>query len=329
MQTIEFSERLANIIKTLQADAILQQLTVILREPAIVIHTDVNSGNIRANFPALLFKANANLQALSNDPFNKQIISSLGFEEVFNVQSLATMVTAVNATDNTSQIRAHSSYHPLFTALLIGLKNLYAFQKTIDTLLIQPSKKAIGEGESALEFEIIDFGNGIAMERFENMLKTIHSLHDTVARALELEGRLAIAYLDSGSNSIISIKSDHRIIDSLRKLISEIWDKIRFGKFDNMHRKLEAAEAGLKFVELVDAQQTAGKISPDAAAQLKHLAIAETINLFEKGTSLREIQTQTTIDNRSLLLEKFEIKQIGTGTAIESNKPESSPKTNS
>jgi hypothetical protein len=50
---------------------------------------------------------------------------------------------------------------------------------------------------------------------------------------------------------------------------------------------------------------------------IKHLAISETINLFGKATSLREIQTQTTLDNRSLLLEKFDIKQIEAGPSSE------------
>ena len=321
MQTVEFNQRLANILKSLHLDELLVQLDLILNKNPVNV-TPPHS-QIRARFPEIIFQTKANLHSLASDPFNKQIIDSLGLNQIFESIPLSQMITAVNSLPDTYAIRQNTSYYHVFCSLFMALNSLQRFQQTVQKFMIQPNIEVVAEGEAALEFEIVDVGNrGIDMERFEAVIKSIHSLHDTMARALEINGRLAIAYLDSGSNSIICIKSDHRIIDSIKKLVIEVWDKIRFGKYDAMHRKLEAAEAGIKFIELVDEKEKSGKMNPEAAAQLKHLAISETVNLFGKATSLREIQTQTTLDNRSLLLDKFDIKQIEAGTSSTETSPQ-------
>jgi len=322
VQTVEFNERLTNIFKSLQLDFLLDQLKTVIHGTPI----NLPNSSVRNGFAGLVFNTKANLQALSTDLQNKEIISALGLEKVFESKPLGEMITAVNSSNDTNAIRSNSHYYHIFAELYIALDNLKRFEETVNKFLIVPKISVDNKEESALEFEIIDVGRGITMDRFEAVLKSIHSLHDTMARALEINGRLAIAFLDSGSNSIVSIKSDGRIIDALRKLVTEVWDRIRFGKYDTLERKLEAAEAGLKFVQFVDEKEKVGALNPATAAQLKHQAVSEVIGLFGNGTSLREIQTQTTLDNRSLLLDKFDVKLIEAGSTAEKTEPQKGTK---
>src|SRR5882672_4214672 len=152
MQTVEFNERLTNILKTLQLEGILGQLQLILFLPNPVNVLDVNNGSIRQNFPKLIFQTNANLQALSADAQNKEIISTLGLSQVFAPEALGLMITAVNSCGDTHAIRQNTAYYRLFCDLSSALNNLKRFQQTVEKFLIQPNIAVVSEGETALEF---------------------------------------------------------------------------------------------------------------------------------------------------------------------------------
>jgi hypothetical protein len=199
MQTVEFSERLTNILTTLQIKEILWLLDLILHKQPLNVAVAFSTisqqaaqagqaspvlalpatETIKSSFPKIVFQTKANLHSLSVDPFNREIISSLGLNQVFEAQPLGEMITAVNSCPDTHAIRQNTHFYHIFCELFSALSNLQRFQLTIGKFLIQPNITSIAEGEAALEFEIIDVGNrGIDMERLEAILKSIHSLHD-------------------------------------------------------------------------------------------------------------------------------------------------------
>jgi hypothetical protein len=68
-------------------------------------------------------------------------------------------------------------------------------------------------------------------------------------------------------------------------------------------------------VAFVEKQRAKGLLPPDAANQLKRSAITETIDLFQAGATITDIQDQDAFDNRSLLLASIDVKLLGQGEA--------------
>jgi hypothetical protein len=324
MQTIAFEEHLSEISLRLR----FKELTKMIEEILFSAGPATQLAHYRDRFATLAFQAANELAALNKDEPKKKIISHLGVDHVLNPTDLGMMITALNSQAQCEHIRTNSDAFRRFFQLFYKLSSLEKFHYTVKELLVLPNK-ASEPNDAIIEFEVIDVGDrGISFDRFEAILKSIHHIHDSVARGLEIEGRLAIAYLDSGSNSIVSIKSDGKIIDGIRRLISEIWDRIRFGKYHKLERKLEAAEAGISFVEMIEQKQKDGKMDHEFASKLKHSVISETISLFGKAATLREIQIETTLDNRKLLIERLDVKLLEAGTDSQDKKiPEAEPET--
>ena len=311
MQTVAFAEALSKIC----AETRLDNLSKLLGSMISGFGTGMEQRNYAGNFSALAFAAVSQIKSLANEPSVNPIIQALELESILQPELLGVAIGAVNGTPNIGELRKRNDVISIMCRIKESLDAVLRFRTAVDTLLILPSKQSIEQVEASLEFEIVDLHNrGIGFDRFRAILASIQALHDTVARALEVEGRLAIAYLDSGSNSIISIKSNEKIVAGMRKLIGDIWDRIRFNGIQKFERKLEAAEEAIEFVEMIEQKQKEGKIDAAFASQLKHVAVKDTLNLFGKGATLREINTEAKVDNQRLLIDRIDVKLLEQGS---------------
>jgi hypothetical protein len=309
MNSTTFYEKSTAISHELNLGRIRELLSTFVLDP-----TNVALEKLKGEWVSLLLNTRTALVLLAKDEQNKAISEAFGLAEFFDDASVGHMITVVRSHATTGEIRGNSNYFSLFFTFYARLMEFQRMLDAFGKLVIDARNEGKMESEDLLSFELADYNNsGIDIDRLRHALDLIHRLHDTVARVGERDSRLVVAYLDSGSNSFITVKADINVINDLRQLIIDVWDRIRFGRENALEKKLQAATAGIKFVELVEAQEKAKAIDPNAAAQLKRAAINDTIALFDTGGSIVDVHVTTVIDNRALLRDAVRLKELGAG----------------
>jgi len=122
-----------------------------------------------------------------------------------------------------------------------------------------------------------------------------------------------VAYVDSGSDLLIGFQCAKVLVDIMRGLFAEFWEKVKFQPFDDFQKKIGALSAGLTFVGQVKTQVDNQAISEVDARVLTHRVLAEMTTLVGIGASLPQDEVVETVDNRKLLSEKRGIKLLGQG----------------
>jgi hypothetical protein len=320
MNSTTFYDKSVHILSQLNVGPILEITDRILAPPNVPL------GDSQEKLPSLLLRIKATLTLLNEDPENHAIINAFKLPEIFADRAIAEMIAAVRHNTTSNGISSNDLVRRVFSLFHSRLQRLQEFLEAFNKLVIQPREHVADDTEELLSFDLPDYNDdGLDIERLRDVLELIQRLHDNIARATETESRVTIAYLDSGSNSLITVKAKIRVIDELRQLIIDVWDRIRFGKAEAYTRKLEAATAGVRFVEFIDQQQKAGKIDPAAASQFKHVAISDAVSLFEKGASVTEVQRDTVINNRELLRAAVVVKELEDGPAPRALSPRDVP----
>ena len=313
MQTTVFFEKLSEIVSTLGTGELEAFVSRVLTGP-----NQTTQHGLMKNFSTLIFGARSKLDQLALEGDNKLLIDMLQLRAVFDDQRLADMIAALSAAPNTEAIRNTPASYRLFFGFQALLANLGTFRESLSKLVIEPRRADIGPGEETLSFEILDLtGKGIVFDRLQSILTTIGSLHNIIAHAVGTETTLSVAYLDSGSNSLIAVKSDGKSIGEFRKLLLGVWDRIRFRKYVDYEKKIEAVGQGLDLIAKIDAQERSGTLDRNTAEQFKHVAIRDSLALFGQGATLKEIESDTTIDNRALLLDNIDTKLLPERTEVE------------
>jgi len=267
--------------------------------------------NSKEQFSELIFEARSRIDALKTDPETALVLDKLSIPAIFETARLSRMLSAMQTVSDTHNLRQQVAHYLDFYQVFSGLVGIKTFRDTLYALVIKPHEQTQSPEEKLLEFEIIDPGNvGIGFDRFRAVLTEIEALHETTSRCLDISAHIAIAYLDSGSNTLIAIKTDGKLIDSIRRLIIDIWDRFRFGKYAEMEKTLQSAEAGIEFITLINQKEKDGLLDPAVAAQFRYQAIHASLSLFETGATLKEIQVDTTIDNRALLVGSVNTKLL-------------------
>ena len=122
MQSTVFYERLKQILDALDVDGFVRTLYPILIEAP-----NVGLSSTRNELPAQLFKARSTLDALSEDPENKQIISQLGLRDIFSDGALANMITTIGTTNDAHSLRNNAIAFQLLLHVLFSFRDISKF----------------------------------------------------------------------------------------------------------------------------------------------------------------------------------------------------------
>ena len=305
MQATEFSTALSRII----TETKLQQVAALLIR--VLTGENISASNLHDSFPKAVFSARSELDALKKDPTLLNVIQTLAIDDPLEPVRLGRILRALHSFSSTHELRANQAAFQDFYTVWVGIRDLMQFSRGFKTLVIDHRLGEIEPDESTLEFEIVDPGNnGIALQRLEEILKSLHELHDLVARLLDCDAALIVVALDSGSNSLITFKSDGKVVDYLRKFFLDVWDKLRYRNLEDASKLLKTATEGIQFLDLIAQKEREKVLNPQEAAQFRHLAVKETLGLFGKGVTLKELQQAEVVSHTTLLVEKMEVKYL-------------------
>jgi len=202
-----------------------------------------------------------------------------------------------------------------------SLRNL---DKSCSELLEKEKLEPAKSPEDVLELQLIDYdGLGIEPIRLTRFVTTLIKLHANVARILGVTEDLRLIYFDSGSALLIGVLCAKTVMDAIKTLLDEWWDKIRFRQLDTFERKMEAVSKGLTVLETVKHSVESHVINADEGRILTTRVLREVDQLIGLGASLPVSDDVEKIDHVQLLLQKRDIKLLGSGPTNEETEPDS------
>jgi hypothetical protein len=197
-----------------------------------------------------------------------------------------------------------------------SLSSLVSVKNTCVQLLETEKIPPQSPGSEVIELRLLDYDRtGVENERVQQFFTSLARLHAILSQFLNVtDSQLKVAYLDSGSDLLVGFQCAKALVDMIRGLFTEFWEKVKFQPFDAFEKKIDALSAGLAFVGQVKAQVDSQAITEIDARVLTHRIMAEMTILVGIGASLPQDEVVETVDNRKLLAEKRGIKLLGSGS---------------
>ncbi len=314
MQALQYTRALKRIVQDMKVVELLKLLDPLLGTANVAI-----AEGQKQLFAQLLFGSRAAYERLAEDPTAKKIMRSLDVGSVYDPTRLSNLMVSFKSTPNSATIWTSEFFR--FHALLGSLRNL---DKSCSELLEKEKLEPAKSPEDVLELQLIDYdGLGIEPIRLTRFVTNLIKLHANVARILGVTEDLRLIYFDSGSALLIGVLCAKTVMDAIKTLLDEWWDKIRFRQLDTFERKMEAVSKGLTVLETVKHSVESHVINADEGRILTTRVLREVDQLIGLGASLPVSDDVEKIDHVQLLLQKRDIKLLGSGPTNEETEPDS------
>jgi len=311
MQTLQFTRSLAEIVKLLKAEEIVNFLAAYLNISQNVPLSVADKGR----FSTLVFDSYAGYQDLLKNTRTSEIIRQLELGAIYDTARMGRMVSSFNNAPASTNLFGNVEVFTELAHFREQLRTLVVLEKGCNVLLQQEKIGKNALGSATLEIQLIDYeGKGIEPSRLSLLVETLVDLHALLAEILEIkEDILKLKYLDSGSDFILAIEAAAKIIESLRELFGEVWSKIIFWKYEKHDRKLDSIAKSLTIIGHVEGMAAAGQIPREKAANLSARLLKDVDKLIGIGATLPLGDRGVEVDQRERLIEMREVKLLGNG----------------
>jgi hypothetical protein len=317
MQTLQFTRALREIVKELKVAELIGFLG-----PFVTTGTNNQiTDGVKDHFSTLLFGSHSGFERLAANATASKILRSLKVDTIYDPARMGKLLSALTVGATYQNIWANPPMFAEFHGFLDSLRSLADLEKTCTELLEKERVGNVAASDGILELQLIDHeGMAITPHRLALFISGITKLHTDLARIHGISGdQVKFTYFDSGSDLLVGIQCAKIIVDSLRTLLGEWWDKIKFRSYENFDKKLEAVSKSLTVMESVQEAVKKNVIDEETGNLLKTRVLLEVDRLVGIGATLPLQESKETVDQRSLLLEHRDVKLLGSGEGVESN----------
>jgi hypothetical protein len=317
MQTLHFTRTLREIVMELKVAELIGILTPFVTTGG---NNPIAEG-VKDQFSTLLFGSHAGFERLAQNATASKILSSLKVNAIYEPARMGKLLSTVQVGGNYQNIWGNPTSFAEFYSFLDSLRSLADLEKTCSELLEAERVGKVAASDGILELLLIDHeGMAITPNRLAVFISGITKLHTDLALIHGVSGdQLRFTYFDSGSDLVVGIQCAKIIVESLKTLLGEWWDKIKFRSFDKFDKKMDAVSKSLTVMESVQEAVNKNVINQETGDLLKTHVLIEVDRLVGIGATLPLQEEEEKIDQRELLLEHRDMKLLGSGEGVESD----------
>lgn len=308
MQALQYTRTLTTIVQEMKSEELLRFIDPLLRG-SITLNPQTKD-----QFSSFLFTSRAGYERLLQDPPTAKVLHSLRIGEIYEPARLGRLINAVATAQNAAPLQLNSEFVEFYALV----QSLVTVQQSCSQLLEKEKLLPAKNLDELLELQLVDYdGTGIEAPRLERFVLLLRQLHTNFARIFDIKGdHLIFVYFDSGSDLVVALQCAKVILDAIKNLLGEWWDRIRFREFETFEKKMAAVSQGLSVATAVQEAVEKQVLDQEAANLLKTRVIREVDRLIGLGVSLPLYEMEN-LDQRQLLLEKRDTKLLGSGTPPE------------
>ena len=312
MQSIDYLKNLERII----ADLELQGIHKILQDMLLTPNDRAIGNNEKVVLPKLLLETQGKFQNLIKDPEIMRTANSIMLADFYNAKTISTMITLVNSVVNIDEIRNNRKHLPVFYSVYIRIDILLNLYKSLTELFFHEKMPDMDDSLATIEIEIADFQkDGMPLNVVIEMLSSTQKIYDAISNVIQVKhSNIRIAFFDSGSGLNISFVGVADVIKELRLSMIEFWERVKFLKFDENKKEIDAIKDTLSITKMLTEQISGGILTNEDGKRIKRIVIENLSALVKNGALLKELSSETTpYQNKELLLEKRAVPLLEPG----------------
>lgn len=316
MQTLEFTRALGEIAAGLKVHELIKILA-----PWLAMDSGTGVSEIDKNqFVSLILESHSGYDRLLKSEGTRKILSGLHLQELYEPTRMRRLLVGVSNSSNTQQIRGSATE---FYSFFEALRSIARLEATSKDLLETEKVGEVPASDSLLALQVVDYdGQGIEPSRLIRVTEILTDLHMNLARMLDIHNdKLTFKYFDSGSDIIMAIQAAKAIIEALGPLLLQWWDKRRFQDHETYDKDMDALSKGLDLMTKTQETVTKGVLTDEEAKILKARVFQGIDDLIGLGATL-PLRGNAEVDQRQLLIEKRDVKLLGSGQLADDTPPE-------
>ena len=263
-------------------------------------------------FQSLVLDSHAGYDSALKNEATKKVVEGMGIGELYEPGRMRRMLVNVSNASQVAMIRQNAEIYAFYGSLT----SLQRMEHTCTKLLEQEKFGSTRSSDGVIALQMVDYDEGsVDPARLARVASVLVSLHTNLARLLDVkDDKLAIKYLDSGSDFILGLQGAKAIIDAIGPLFLQFWNKLMFRRQESFERDIEALSKGLEFMGKTKEAVDKGVLTEEEGKNLRARVFRGVDELIGLGVSL-PLKDSTLIDQRQLLIERRSVKLLGSGQA--------------
>lgn len=139
-------------------------------------------------------------------------------------------------------------------------------------------------------------------ERLSNVLESISSFYEVYSIIYEVnKNELGVISLDSGSDKSFDFIGAAKVMESVRKLIIDLWDRVVFYRERKVLERLELIAKSLPIIDKIGQLEQDGKLGREQCEILRRLVATGATKFISAGAVLPEFSQYATQNPRQLM----------------------------
>jgi len=253
-------------------------------------------------FADLLWNAGREYQRLAEDAEIRAVMQAFALNTLFNTAELTFLLSTFEASGATYSIYQNPMSFGRFDAFAHRAYAVHLLRVGLETLVIAPRHNNVGEHEDVVELRVFQRGGeSLSTMRLTQALESIEDLHDAIVDWLGIsEARFGIAYLDSGSDWMIAIKSSQEVVRIMRSTLAA-WQRLRSLGLDGLNQENAFISAQLVILRDIDAAVENGSLTSERGEHMKQRILKRLDAVTGYGISLEGEPSGVMEEERQLL----------------------------
>jgi hypothetical protein len=139
-------------------------------------------------------------------------------------------------------------------------------------------------------------------ERLSNVLESINNFYEVYSIIYNVsKNELGVISLDSGSDKSFDFIGAAKVMESVRKLIIELWDRVVFYRERKVSERLDLIAKSLPIIDKIGQMEQEGKLGPEQCEILRRLVSNGASKFISAGAMLPEFTQYATQNPRQLM----------------------------
>jgi hypothetical protein len=253
---------------------------------------------------------NGYVRQIENHKEATALLDAFGLTQIYDAdwwQSVVSAFLRVLAVgdDESRQPEALKEIRDALDSLAERMRVLLSCVGPLQQLVVPTSILRLSDFDDVLSVEVHTSKGSEAptIDRIESVLSSTGELYVTMCRihGIEEPAPLRMLHMSSESGFRFDFTGDATIVVDLKKLLVDVWIRIRNQDTPHFKDLNRAIVANLGPCHKIEERLASGDLTQETSGQLRHQLCALAMKMFDYGVQIREIPDTDTIDNRQLM----------------------------
>jgi len=154
-------------------------------------------------------------------------------------------------------------------------------------------------------------------ERICMLMTSVKLLYDVCAEIDQVSPKdLCVISCDSGSDKSFDFLGVAKIIEQIRKIILDLWDRVVFYREKKLETHLDLLSKSLPIIERIDSLEKCGTLGPEQAGKMRRDISLGVGKFIDSGAVIPEMEERSTVSPRQLMAPEPKLLVSDTQTQV-------------